>query len=152
MVRARQEGPQLMRKSFGRNTDHRDYGALLRHTLLLLSLALTLPVRGAQAQARIGPTAVQLRAAADLRAISEAAQAETLPQTGYAEAPARDYRWEGLAIGAGVVGVAGALLLHSTCEADEACTGPTVAGFALGAVVGGVTGGLVGSSIPKGKP
>jgi hypothetical protein len=52
-------------------------------------------------------------------------------------------------IGAAVVGVAGALLLHGTSEENESCTGPTIGGFALGAVVGGVTGGLIGADIAK---
>jgi hypothetical protein len=124
----------------------------MRNALLVAGLLLSVPVRGAHAQSSIARSDVQLRAAAALRGMSESRQTGEIPGSGYAEASARDYRWEGLAIGAAVLGVAGALILHSTCEADEACTGPTVGGFLLGVVVGGVAGGLVGGLIPKGAP
>ena len=123
----------------------------MRCTIPLLGILLVLPGRAAEAQADIGATAIQLRAAAELRHLGQPAQADQLHRVAFAGEPAHDYRWEGLAIGAGVFGLAGALLLHGTCEAEEACTGPAVGGFVLGAVVGGVTGGLVGSVIPKGK-
>jgi len=67
---------------------------------------------------------------------------------------ARDYRWEGMAIGAGAVGVLGALIAHSLCtNADTAdnggCTGNTIGGALLGAGVGAVVGVFLGSFISK---
>ena len=123
----------------------------MRHALIVLGgIALNLQPGIVMAQTGAGRTPVQLQATAELRLLSlevrEAARS-TRPAPVSAE---RDYRWEGLALGAAVVGVTGALLMHGTCEANESCTGPTVGGFAIGAVVGGVVGGLVGANISKG--
>jgi hypothetical protein len=121
----------------------------MRRALISLGLAAALACTSALAQSTVGSTPSQLRASAALRAVSPTAVDLQVPLSARVAAPTRDYRWEGLVIGAGVVGVAGALLLHGTCEDNESCTGPTVAGFALGAVVGGVTGGLIGANIAK---
>ena len=124
----------------------------MRRVLLLLGgIALSLGPRTAMAQAGAERTTVQLQAAAELRLRSLEAREAARPTRPVSVAAARDYRWEGLALGAAVVGVTGALLMHSTCEANESCTGPTVGGFAIGAVVGGVVGGLVGANISKGQ-
>ena len=121
----------------------------MRHALTLLGLATGLASTSALAQSTVGRTPSQLRASAELQAVSRTAVDLQVPQSARIAAPSRDYRWEGLVIGAAVVGVAGALLLHGMCEENESCTGPTVGGFVLGAVVGGVTGGLIGANIPK---
>ena len=67
---------------------------------------------------------------------------------------AKDHRWEGLAIGAGVLGLTAAVLRASACGRDDAatrdnCVGPTVVWGLMGATVGAVVGGLIGSAIPK---
>lgn len=69
---------------------------------------------------------------------------------------AKDYRWEGMAIGAGVVGIAGGLIAHGLCtDSDTAdhgdCTGRTIGGALLGAGVGAVAGVFLGSFIHKGS-
>jgi hypothetical protein len=64
----------------------------------------------------------------------------------------RDHRWEGLAIGAGVVGILGIVLADGLCTPDsgtDSCTGPVILTGLVGAVMGGVVGGLIGSTIPK---
>jgi hypothetical protein len=67
-------------------------------------------------------------------------------------AAARDYRWEGLALGGVAIGITGGVIGHALCSegrrADESCVGSTVAGALFGAVVGGVTGGLLGGVDP----
>ena len=124
----------------------------MRHALILLGgIALSLRPGTVMAQAGAERMPVQLQAAAELRLLSREAREAARPARLAPVAAARDYRWEGLALGAAVVGVAGALLMHGTCEANESCTRPTVGGFALGAVVGGVVGGLVGANISKGQ-
>ncbi len=121
----------------------------MRRALISLGLVAGVASTSALAQSSVGRTPSQLRASAALRAVSRTAGDFQVPQSARVAAPRRDYRWEGLVIGAGVVGVAGALLLHGTCEDNESCTGPTVGGFAFGVVVGGVTGGLIGANIAK---
>ena len=124
----------------------------MRRILLLLGgIALSLGPRPAMAQAGTERTPVQLQAAAELRLLSLEAREAARPTRPVPVAAARDYRWEGLLLGAAVVGLTGALLMHGTCEANESCTGPTVSGLALGAGVGGVVGGLVGANISKGQ-
>jgi hypothetical protein len=66
-----------------------------------------------------------------------------------------DYRWEGGAIGALVLGGLALGLAAGMCNSDsgtKSCTGPVVGSFLVGALVGGVSGLFVGSSIPKGEP
>jgi hypothetical protein len=66
---------------------------------------------------------------------------------------APDYRWEGLAIGAGAGAVAFALLGAAVCGQSDSgggCTGPILGLGLIGALAGGVTGGLIGGAIPKG--
>ena len=72
----------------------------MRYTILWLGILLVLPGRAAEAQADIGATAMRLRAAAELRHLGQPAQADELHRVAFAGEPARDYRWEGLAIGA----------------------------------------------------
>jgi hypothetical protein len=72
-----------------------------------------------------------------------------------ATAKAHDYRWEGLAIGAGVLGVAGGVIANGLCtDSDSAnhgdCTGRTIGGALLGAAVGAVVGVFLGSLFEKG--
>ena len=67
---------------------------------------------------------------------------------------ANDYRWEGMAIGAGAVGIVGALVANGLCnDSDTAdngsCTGNTIGGALLGAGVGAVVGVFIGSFINK---
>jgi uncharacterized membrane protein YeaQ/YmgE (transglycosylase-associated protein family) len=67
---------------------------------------------------------------------------------------AKDYRWEGMAIGAGAVGIVGALIANGLCnDSDTAdngsCTGNTIGGALLGAGVGAVVGVFLGSFISK---
>ena len=61
----------------------------------------------------------------------------------------RDHRWEGIVLGGLLVGLGGALLGNSLCEAEEDCTRPTVGIGLIGATLGVVVGGIVGSTIPK---
>jgi uncharacterized membrane protein YeaQ/YmgE (transglycosylase-associated protein family) len=67
---------------------------------------------------------------------------------------AKDYRWEGMAIGAGAVGIVGALLANGLCNNSDtadhgSCTGNTIGGALLGAGVGAVVGVFLGSFISK---
>lgn len=69
---------------------------------------------------------------------------------------APDYRWEGVAIGAVALGVAGLLVASATCSLaetpSERCgVGTYVGSTAIGALLGGVVGGLVGGLFPKGQ-
>jgi hypothetical protein len=121
----------------------------MRRALILLSLVAGLSSTSGLAQSTVGRTASQLRTNAELRVVNRTAVDLKVPQSAGVVEPSRDYRWEGLVIGAGLMGVAGALLLHSACEANESCTGPTIGGFALAALVGGVLGGLIGANLPK---
>jgi hypothetical protein len=69
--------------------------------------------------------------------------------------PAPDYRWEGLAIGAGAGAIAFALLGAAVCAQSESggdCIGPVLGVGLIGALAGGVTGGLIGGAITKGEP
>lgn len=67
-----------------------------------------------------------------------------------------DHRWEGLAIGALVLGVGGAIagsqLCHLSDSANQHCARTTIGLGLLGVVAGGITGGLIGGSIPKAPP
>ena len=67
-----------------------------------------------------------------------------------------DYRWEGLAIGAAIVGVLGVVvgdgLCHLSDSAHPHCLGAAVGLGLVGAMAGGVTGGLIGGAIPKAPP
>ena len=68
---------------------------------------------------------------------------------------AKDYRWEGMAIGAGAVGIVGALIANGLCKDSDtadngSCTGNTIGGALLGAGVGAVVGVFLGSFISKG--
>lgn len=64
----------------------------------------------------------------------------------------RDYRWEGAAIGAGLFGIGGGLLMYDLCQSSDTasgCTGTAVlSGLFIGAL-GGLTGLLVGGAIDK---
>jgi hypothetical protein len=117
-------------------------------TVLVLSLGLPSTLRARQSwQANAG----QLEAAARLR--SFAASPPTSPASlATIGRTTPDHRWTGLVIGAGLLGVTGAMLMHSLCEANEDCTRPTIGGLVLGALVGGVTGGLLGAQFPKHAP
>jgi uncharacterized membrane protein YeaQ/YmgE (transglycosylase-associated protein family) len=64
----------------------------------------------------------------------------------------RDYRWEGVIVGALALGVGGALVANGLCHddgSDEHCARSIIGYSLVGAVVGGVTGGLIGAAIPK---
>jgi hypothetical protein len=66
---------------------------------------------------------------------------------------APDYRWEGMAIGAGVGALAFGFLGAVVCgqsDSAKSCTGIVVGTALLGVLAGGITGGLVGGAIPKG--
>ncbi|MEA2725451.1 MAG: hypothetical protein QOH59_3222 [Gemmatimonadales bacterium] len=64
-----------------------------------------------------------------------------------------DYRWEGGAIGAVLVGALGYRYARATCNGDsgtgQSCLGHNVTRIAMGALVGGVTGLFIGSAIKK---
>ncbi len=67
----------------------------------------------------------------------------------------RDYRWEGLAIGAAVLGIAGAVVGHELCSESDAaqrgsCAGATVGAGLVGAALGAVVGVILGARIKKG--
>jgi hypothetical protein len=121
----------------------------MRRALILLGLTVIFSTGSAWAQSSVGRTSGQLQATAALRALSLRAETTVRPQLGAAVASTQDHRWEGLALGAAVMGLTGALLLRGACEENESCTGPTIGGFMMGALVGGVVGGLVGGTIPK---
>jgi len=64
----------------------------------------------------------------------------------------RDHRWEGLAIGASVLGIMGILMADALCTPDsgtDSCAGPMIGAGAVGALMGGIIGGFIGSAIPK---
>jgi uncharacterized membrane protein YeaQ/YmgE (transglycosylase-associated protein family) len=70
-------------------------------------------------------------------------------------AHARKTYWlEGGLIGAGVLGLAGALMAASLCNSDSGtddCTGPVIMTSAVGAGVGMVVGSLIGAGKSRGK-
>jgi hypothetical protein len=72
---------------------------------------------------------------------------------GAGSANTRDYRWEGLLVGALTLGVAGGFLGSRLCtlsdSADRHCVRMTVGLGLLGAFGGGIIGGVVGGAIPK---
>jgi uncharacterized membrane protein YeaQ/YmgE (transglycosylase-associated protein family) len=81
---------------------------------------------------------------------------ESSRQSSTTAVKAKDYRWEGMAIGAGAVGIVGALIANGLCnDSDTAdngsCTGNTIGGALLGAGVGAVVGVFLGSFINKGS-
>jgi hypothetical protein len=64
----------------------------------------------------------------------------------------KDYRWEGLVVGAvvGVLGMTYVAYEFCTKAEDASCNGMTIgAGLAVGALVGGAIGGLAGGAVPK---
>jgi hypothetical protein len=66
-----------------------------------------------------------------------------------------DYRWEGMAIGAGVGAVAFGLLGAAACGTSDSidnCTGVVLGTALLGVFAGGITGGLIGGAIPREEP
>jgi hypothetical protein len=65
-----------------------------------------------------------------------------------------DYRWEGMIVGAVVLGVATAYFANALCGiADESdCTSVVLGSLLLGGFGGGILGGLLGGLIPKEKP
>jgi hypothetical protein len=68
---------------------------------------------------------------------------------------APDYRWEGMAIGAGAGALAFGLLGAAACGQSESiddCTGMVLGIGLLGVFAGGITGGLIGGAIPKEEP
>jgi len=68
------------------------------------------------------------------------------------EARAPDYRWEGMAIGAGVGALAFGLLGAVVCGQSESgtnCTTTVVGLGALGAFCGGIIGGVIGGGFSK---
>ena len=72
-----------------------------------------------------------------------------------AESRAPDYRWEGMAVGAGAGALAFGLLGAALCsqsESTDSCTGTVIGVGLVGAFAGGITGGLIGGAIPKGEP
>jgi hypothetical protein len=65
-----------------------------------------------------------------------------------------DYRWEGMAVGAGVGAVAFGLLGAAACGTSDSidnCTGVVLGTALLGVFAGGITGGLIGGAIPRGE-
>jgi hypothetical protein len=83
------------------------------------------------------PALVRERAASDSRILPEAP----------------DHRWDGLVIGAVILGASGVFLGSRLCQlsdgVDKHCVRAAVGLGALGAFGGGIIGGLVGGSIPK---
>jgi H+/Cl- antiporter ClcA len=66
---------------------------------------------------------------------------------------ARDYRWEGLALGAALLGASAAYLGSRLCGLSDTgnthCFATTVRLGLLGAFGGGIIGGVIGGMIPK---
>jgi hypothetical protein len=75
-------------------------------------------------------------------------------ETDAAQAP--DYRWEGMAIGAGVGALGFGLLGVVVCGLSESDDGCNLAGLVgvglLGAFCGGIIGGVIGGAMPKEEP
>ena len=122
----------------------------MRQELVALLLLPSLFVSQLQAQTK------SLAAQASTR-FAELQWHSTLDSSGQSSSTAvkgNDYRWEGMAIGAGAVGIVGALVANGLCnDSDTAdpgiCTGNTIGGALLGAGVGAVVGVFLGSFISK---
>ncbi|HET7025323.1 MAG TPA: hypothetical protein VFI39_08985 [Gemmatimonadales bacterium] len=84
----------------------------------------------------------------------QASRLFTLPDTA-PRPPARDYHVEGGLVGAGTVGILGALIGSDVCSTSDthhgSCVGNALGVGLVGAVVGWVTGSLIGGLIPKGS-
>lgn len=113
--------------------------------LVLASLSLMVPQPGlAQAP---GPSVLWRRPSLPLAAHAAPLKAQA------AQAP--DYRWEGMAIGAGVgalgFGFLGVVICGASDSAD--CNMSAVLGVGLlGAFCGGIIGGVIGGAMPKEEP
>jgi hypothetical protein len=116
---------------------------------ILFAFAVSMVPSVTWAQQRIAASPEALHALAQLRPAATGSEPGRAARTRLALGSAPDYRWEGMAIGAGLLGVVGALLLRSACEKGESCVGPTLGGFGLGVLVGGISGGFIGATIPK---
>ena len=70
-------------------------------------------------------------------------------------AKAPDHRYEGMAIGAGLGALGGALLAAALCgqsdDPNQSCTGTIIGAGLGGAVLGGFVGLLIGGQFPKGE-
>jgi len=117
----------------------------------LVALLLLPSLFASQLQAQTKSLAAQ-----DPTRLAELQWHSTLDSSGQSSTAvkANDYRWEGMAIGAGAVGIVGALLANGLCnDSDTAdhgsCTGNTIGGALLGAGVGAVVGVFLGSFISK---
>ena len=123
--------------------------------LLILAAGRTLPV---EAQGLLPRTLDGSRSHVTLRLSGmgndSLAQQRYLPPGDYWKATGkRDHRWEGMAIGGIVFGIAGAWLAHGLCNlepAEGSCFGQTLAGGLVGGALGLGVGALVGALIPKG--
>jgi len=118
----------------------------------LVALLLLPSLFASQLQAQTKSLAAQ-----DPTRLAELQWHSTLDSSGQSSSTAvkaNDYRWEGMAIGAGAVGIVGALIANGLCnDSDTAdhgsCTGNTIGGALLGAGVGAVVGVFLGSFISK---
>jgi uncharacterized membrane protein YeaQ/YmgE (transglycosylase-associated protein family) len=117
----------------------------------LVALLLLPSLFASQLQAQTKSLAAQ-----DPTRLAELQWHSTLDSSGQSSTAvkANDYRWEGMAIGAGAVGIVGALVANGLCnDSDTAdhgsCTGNTIGGALLGAGVGAVVGVFLGSFISK---
>ena len=117
----------------------------------LVALLLLPSLFASQLQAQTKSLAAQ-----DPTRLAELQWHSTLDSSGQSSTAvkANDYRWEGMAIGAGAVGIVGALVANGLCnDSDTAdhgsCTGTTIGGALLGAGVGAVVGVFLGSFISK---
>jgi hypothetical protein len=118
--------------------------------LILLSFTTTLQAQSAQPVVGV-PVAIGQFVPADRPAARLDGEAQ--PRVNAVVAP-RDYRWEGGAIGALLVGALGYRYASATCDGDsgtgQSCLGHDLTRVAMGALVGGVAGLFIGSSIKKG--
>ncbi|HWN20013.1 MAG TPA: hypothetical protein VNO19_13970 [Gemmatimonadales bacterium] len=123
--------------------------ALMRW-LIILAFTTTLQAQSAHPVVSV-PVAVGQFIPVDRPAARLDTEAELRVNTVVAS---RDYRWEGGAIGALLVGALGYRYASATCDGDsgtgQSCLGHDLTRIAMGALVGGVTGLFIGSSIKKG--
>jgi hypothetical protein len=112
---------------------------------MLGSMALMVPQTGSAQGA--GPSVLWQRPAGPIAAFYRPLETDA------AQAP--DYRWEGMAIGAGVGALGFGFLGAVFCglsESSNNCTMAVVGGVALGAFCGGIIGGVIGGAMPKEEP
>lgn len=119
----------------------------MRNALVFIlgSLALVVPQAGS-AQGP-GPSVLWQRPAGPVAGFDRPLETDA------AQAP--DYRWEGMAIGAGAGALGFGFLGAVVCglsESSNNCTMAVVGAGVLGAFCGGIIGGVIGGAMPKEEP